>query len=63
MDDLFFVFSWGTHSIVQLSSQGEVLKSDLLDNILGPYAICISPSKDKMVVSDNIIGKKKLNIQ
>ncbi|XP_060567903.1 uncharacterized protein LOC132726582 [Ruditapes philippinarum] len=60
LNDLFFVCSSGTNSIVQLSSQGEILTINGLDKVISPYSVCISPSKDRMIVSNNRLGEKKL---
>jgi hypothetical protein len=53
LNDLYFICSNGTDSVVQLSTQGGLLTVDRLNGMHHPRSICISPDKDKLIVTNN----------
>ncbi|XP_053389643.1 E3 ubiquitin-protein ligase Midline-1-like [Mercenaria mercenaria] len=59
MNDLYFICSSGTDSIVQLTTAGKVLAVNKI-NTKGPYSICISQDKNKLLVSNNRSEVKRL---
>ncbi|XP_053389642.1 E3 ubiquitin-protein ligase Midline-1-like [Mercenaria mercenaria] len=59
MNDLYFICSSGTDSIVQLTTAGKVLAVNKI-NMNCPYSICISQDKNKLLVSNNHSEVKRL---
>ncbi|XP_053389644.1 tripartite motif-containing protein 59-like [Mercenaria mercenaria] len=59
MNDLYFICSSGTDSIVQLTTAGKVLAVNKI-NMKGPYSVCTSQDKNKLLVSNNLAEVKML---
>ncbi|XP_045202664.2 uncharacterized protein LOC123556126 [Mercenaria mercenaria] len=59
--DCILVCSNETHSIVQISSTGQVLSSYKLD-LYYPYRVCISKDKSIIAVTNKCISRKKLQL-
>ncbi|XP_053389259.1 protein wech-like [Mercenaria mercenaria] len=57
--DCILVCSKGTGSIVQVSQTGRILSSYKLD-MKGPYRACVSKDQSFVVVTNNCVGKIKL---
>lgn len=65
MNDMYFVCCAGSDSLLQITSSGDILATTGID-ISSPYSICVSQDKSKLIVSNSVIGEKKLllfNIQ
>jgi len=55
-----FVTSWGTHTVVEMTVQGEIVKCH--DVGMKPITISVSQDGGHMVVGDNVYGGTSINV-